>query len=82
MKLKKKEDQVNTLVLLRKGTKIPMEEGIETMCGAETEERPSRDCPKWGSFPDIVSKPRHYCGCQQLLADRSLIKLSYERLFP
>ena len=24
---------------------------IETKCGAETEERPSRDCPTWGSIP-------------------------------
>ena len=36
MKLKKKEDQsVATLVLLRKGNKLPME-GV-TKCGAETE---------------------------------------------
>jgi hypothetical protein len=38
MKLKKKEDQsVDTLVLLRRGIKIPMGGNIETKCRAETE---------------------------------------------
>ena len=38
MKLKKKEDQsVDTLILLRRGNKIPMEGVTETKCGAETE---------------------------------------------
>jgi hypothetical protein len=38
MKLKKKEDQsVDTLVLLRRGNKIPMEGIPQTKCGAETE---------------------------------------------
>jgi hypothetical protein len=38
MRLKKKEDQsVDTLILLRRGDKISMEEGTETRCGAETE---------------------------------------------
>jgi hypothetical protein len=39
MKLKKKEDQsVDTLDLLRRGNKIPMEGVTETMYEAETEE--------------------------------------------
>jgi hypothetical protein len=39
MKLKKKEDQsINTLILLRRGNKIPMEEVTETKFGAETED--------------------------------------------
>jgi hypothetical protein len=39
MKLKKKEDQnVDTLILLRRGNKISMEGITETKCGAETEE--------------------------------------------
>jgi hypothetical protein len=25
------------------------------------------------SIPYIVTKPRHYCGCQQVLADKSQI---------
>jgi hypothetical protein len=38
MKLKKEEDQsVDTLVLLRRGNKIPMGGVTETKCGAETE---------------------------------------------
>jgi hypothetical protein len=38
MKLKKKEDQsMDTLILLRRGNKIPMERVTETKCGAETE---------------------------------------------
>jgi hypothetical protein len=38
MKLKKKEDQsVDTLILLRRGYKMPMEGVTETKCGAETE---------------------------------------------
>jgi hypothetical protein len=37
MKLKNKEDQsVDTLILLRKENKIPMEGVTETKCGAET----------------------------------------------
>ena len=40
MKLKKKEDQSrDTLVLLRRGNKIPMGGDAETKCGAETEEK-------------------------------------------
>jgi hypothetical protein len=38
MKLKKKEDQsVDTLILLRRGNKVPMEGVTEKKCGAETE---------------------------------------------
>jgi hypothetical protein len=36
-------------------------------------ERPSRDCPTWGSIPYTVTKPRQYCGCQEVLAEKSLI---------
>jgi hypothetical protein len=40
MKLKKKKDHcVNTLFLLRRGDKIPMERVTETKFGAETEGR-------------------------------------------
>ena len=38
MKLKKKEDHsVDTLVLLRRGIKIPMGGDTETKCGAKTD---------------------------------------------
>ena len=33
----------------------------------------SRDCPTWGFIPYTVTKTRHYCGCQEVHADRSLI---------
>jgi hypothetical protein len=36
-------------------------------------ERPSRDCPFWGSIPYTITKFRHCCGCQKVLVDRSLI---------
>jgi hypothetical protein len=73
MKLKKKEDQsVDTSFLLRMGNKILMERVTETKFGAKMEERPSRDCPTWGSIPYTTTKPRHYCICQKDFADRTL----------
>jgi hypothetical protein len=42
-------------------------------------ERPSSDCPTWGSIAYTVTKLRHCYGWQQMLADRSLIELSPER---
>jgi hypothetical protein len=70
MKLKKKEDQsVDTSILLRRGNKIPMEGVTETKCGAETEEMISQRLPTRGYIPYTITKPRHYCGCQQILAD-------------
>ena len=36
-------------------------------------EKPFRDCPIWGYIPSAATKPRHYCWCQQMLAERSLI---------
>jgi hypothetical protein len=49
MKLKKKEDQSkDTLVLLRKGNKIPMRGDMETKCGAETEEKAILRLPHLG----------------------------------
>ena len=52
MKLKKKEDQsMDTLVLLRKGNKIPMEGVTETKCGAETEGKAIQRLPHLGIHP-------------------------------
>jgi hypothetical protein len=49
MKLKKKEDQiVHTLILLRRGNKIPMEGDTETKCGAETEGMTTQRLPLLG----------------------------------
>jgi hypothetical protein len=74
MKFKKKEDQsVDTLILLSSWYKIPMEGVTEKKYRSEMKERPFRDCPTWGSIPYTTTKPREYCGCQQVLAERSLI---------
>jgi hypothetical protein len=74
MKLKKKEDQsVDTLILLRRGNKIPMEGVTETKCGAETEGKAIQRLPHLGIHPTYSYKPRHDCGCQQVLPDRRLI---------
>ena len=74
MKLKMKEDQsVDTLILLRKENKIPMEGVTETKCGAETKGKAIQRLPHLGTITYTVTKPRHCCGYQQELADRSLI---------
>jgi hypothetical protein len=44
------------------------------------EVRSFTDCPTWGSITHADIKPRHYCRSQELLANRSLIQLSPERL--
>ena len=81
MKPKNKADQsMDASVLLRRGNKILTGGNIETKCEHRLKEKPSRDCPHWGSIPYTVLKPRHYEGCQEVLADRSLIWLSPERL--
>jgi hypothetical protein len=51
MKLKKKEDQsVDTLILLRRENKIPMEGVTETKCGAETEGMTIQRLPHLGIY--------------------------------
>jgi hypothetical protein len=74
MKLKKQKDQgMDIPVLPRTGNKIPTGGDTETKCGTETEGRTIQRLPTWGSIPHTITKPRHYCGCQQELGDRSLI---------
>ena len=52
MKLKKKEDQtMETLILLRKANKTPMEGIIETKCGVETEEMTIQSLPHLRVYP-------------------------------
>jgi hypothetical protein len=52
MKLKKKEDQsVDASVLLRRGSKIPMEGVTETKCGVEMERRTIQRLPHLGIHP-------------------------------
>ena len=67
-KLKKKEDRsMDTLVLLRRGNKIPMEGDTETKCGKKTEGKTIPRLTHWGSIPSADTKPRHYYRCQQVL---------------
>jgi hypothetical protein len=57
-----------------------MEGVTEKKCGADTETMTMQRLPHLGSIPYITTKPRHYCGYQQELADRSLIYMFSERL--
>ena len=71
MKLKKKEDKsVDVLALLRRGNKIPIGGVTETKCRTEFEGKAIQRLPLLASIPNTVTKTRHYCGCQQVLADR------------
>jgi hypothetical protein len=51
MKLKKEDQNVDTLFLLRMGNKIPMEGVTETKFKAETEERTIQRLPHLGIHP-------------------------------
>jgi hypothetical protein len=51
MKLKKKDQSVDTSFLLRMGNKIPMEGVTETKFRAVKEGRPFTDYPTRGSIP-------------------------------
>jgi hypothetical protein len=74
VKLKKKEDQsTNALVLVRRVNKYSREEIWRQSVEQILKERLSRDCPTWGFIPYTVTKLRHCCGCQEVLADRRLI---------
>ena len=74
MKLKKKEHQsVDTLILLRRENKIPMEGVTEIKHGAETEQMTIQRLPHLEIHPINNHQTRHYCRCQQEHADRSLI---------
>jgi hypothetical protein len=74
LKLKKKVDQsVGALKLLRRGPKYSQEEICRQSVEQRLKERPSRHCLDWGSILYTAIKPRHYCGCQGVLADRMLI---------
>jgi hypothetical protein len=79
MNLKKEDQSVSALVFLRKGNKILTGANTETKCKAETEGKVIQRLPHLG-IPYPVTKPRHYCGCQEVLAEGILILLSPERL--
>jgi hypothetical protein len=58
MKLKKKEDQsVDSLILLRRRNKIPMEGVTETKCGAETEGMTTQKLPHLRIHPIYIYPP-------------------------
>jgi hypothetical protein len=69
VKHKKKEDQsVDTLFLLRKGEKTPMEGVTETKFGAETEGRTIQRLPYLGFHPinnhqtqTLLHMPEKFC---------------------
>ena len=69
MPKKQEEQSMNTLVLLRRGNKIPTEGDTETKCGAESEGKTIQ------RLPHLVIHPiyRHYYRCPQVLADHSWI---------
>jgi hypothetical protein len=48
MKLKKEDQSVDTLILLRRENNIPMERITETKCGAETEGMAIQKLPHLG----------------------------------
>jgi hypothetical protein len=58
----------------RRENKIIMGANMKAKCGAETEGKAVQRLSYLGIHPYTVTKPRHYyCGCQQVLADRSLL---------
>jgi hypothetical protein len=69
MKIKKKDQSVNILFLLRMGNELPMEEITETKFGGEMEGRTIQRLPHLGIHPIN----NHYCICQQDFADRTLV---------
>jgi hypothetical protein len=73
MKLKKEDQSVDTSILVRRGNKIPIERVTEKKYGVETEGMTIKKLPHWGSIPYTITNPRHFCGCQQVLTDRSLL---------
>jgi hypothetical protein len=46
---------------------------METKYGAEIDGKAIQRLPYLGSIPYTVTIPRPYCGCQEVLADRSMI---------
>jgi len=71
-KLKKEYQSVDASVLLIRGNQILKRGNTETKCRAATEGKAIQRLPHL-SIPYTVTKPRHYCGCQEVHADRSLI---------
>jgi hypothetical protein len=66
---------------LEGGTKNSQEQIWKQSVEQRLKEMWSRDGPTWGSILYTDNNPRHYCRCHEVLADRSLLSLSSERLF-
>jgi hypothetical protein len=80
MKPKKKTKMWMLKCFLEGGTKYSQEEIWNQSVEQRLKERSSRDCLTWASIPYTVTKPGCYCGCQEVLADGSLIWLPPQRL--
>jgi hypothetical protein len=61
------------------GTKCSQEETRRQIVEQRLKEKPSSNFPTWGFIPHSVANPRHYCGCQKMLADRKAIWLCPDR---
>ena len=61
---------MDTLAFLRRRNKIPIGSVTETKCRTEIEGKAIQMLPLLASIPNTVTKSRHYCGCQQVFADR------------
>jgi hypothetical protein len=81
MKLKKKKDQsIDTSLLLRMGNKIPMEGVTKTTFGAEMEGRTIQRLPRLGIHTIIRHKTQTLLHIEQDFANMTLIYLSLVRL--
>jgi hypothetical protein len=57
---RRRKTKVHTLILLRRGNKIPMKGVTETMFGAETEGMSIQRLPHLGIHPITTIKARHF----------------------
>ena len=73
IKLKKKDQSMGALVLLRRGNKIFTGANMETKCGTENERKTIQRLSHLRPHPISVTKCRHYYGCQEVHADKRLI---------
>ena len=81
MKIKKEDQSVDTLFLLRMGNKIPMEGVTESKFGAEMEERTIQRLPHPGD-PSHKQPPNpDTIAYASKIADKTLIYLSLVRLY-
>jgi hypothetical protein len=73
MKLKKKDQSMDTSFLLRMGNKIPMEGVTETKFEAETEERTIQRLPHLGIQPIYNDQTQTLLHMPANFADRTVI---------